>query len=71
MDSGWMRLTPQGRPQETVYVDLAKASSVWSLEQGSEIWFPASGCEGGVVRVNEPPDVVMAKLREAKDAERA
>jgi hypothetical protein len=71
MVSGWVRLTPQGRPHETVYVNLAKASSVWSLEQGSEIWFLPSGREGGAVRVNESPDAIMAKLREPKSAESA
>jgi hypothetical protein len=46
--SAWVKLTPQGKPSESVYVNLAKASSVWSLEDGSEIWFLAGVAENGV-----------------------
>jgi hypothetical protein len=70
MASEWVKLTPQGKPEETVYVNLSKASSVWSLEKGSEIWFLAGVGENGLVRVNESPDTVLAKLQEAKNAHR-
>lgn len=68
MASQWVKLTPQGRPKEAVYVNLAKASSVWSLEEGSEIWLLAGVGENGLIRVNESPDTVLAKLKKAKNA---
>lgn len=69
--SEWVKLTPQGKPKETVYVNLSKASSVWSLEQGSEIWFIAGVGDNGLVRVSESPDTVLAKLKEANNANRS
>lgn len=70
MVSDWVKLTPQGRPQETVYVNLAKATAVWSLEQGSEIWFLGGVDTERTVRVEEAPDMILAKLKEAKGAHR-
>lgn len=68
MASEWVKLTPQGKPGETVYVNLSKASSVWSVEDGSEIWFLAGVGENGLVRVNESPDMVLSKLKEGESA---
>lgn len=70
MTPQWIKLTPQGKPTETVYVNLAKASSVWSLEQGSEIWLLPGGGENGMVRVEEAPDAVIAKFSETRKAKR-
>jgi hypothetical protein len=66
MSAEWVKLTPQGKPNETVYINLGRASSIWSFEGGSEIWFRADSGEEGYARVIESPDEIMARRREGK-----
>jgi hypothetical protein len=71
MSSEWVKLTPQGKPDQIVYVNLNRASSIWSFEEGSEIWFRADSGEEGYARVKETPDAVIAKRKEARKGERS
>lgn len=66
MCADWVKLTPQGKPEEAVYVNLSRSTSIWSFEGGSEIWFRAGTGEDGYARVIETPDQIIAKLKEAR-----
>ncbi|QGM46586.1 hypothetical protein [Methylocystis heyeri] len=71
MSSEWVKLTPQGKPNQIVYVNLNRASSIWSFEGGAEIWFRADSGDEGYARVRETPDEIIAKRKERRSAERS
>jgi hypothetical protein len=70
MSSEWVLLTPQGKPDQIVYVNLSRASSIWSFEGGSEIWFRADAGEEGYARVKETPEEIIASNHSLTQAPR-
>jgi hypothetical protein len=70
MASEWLKLTPaDGRRGDSVYVNLANATSIWSHNQGSQIWFFADEAFGKF-DVKETPEHIVAMRSSPKNADR-
>ena len=69
MADEWVELTPAAASREIGYkdgpiqVNLSNATSIWSHENGSEIWFFATGDNARRFYVTETPKEILAKRR--------
>ena len=50
MDIDWVSLKDKASGK-SILVNLANASSIWPIERGTEIWFPASAGPEGKIQV--------------------
>ncbi len=62
MAGEWFELTPTNKKYgDSVYVNLANATSIWAFDKGSRIWFFPDE-KFGIIEVTETPAEIAAKI---------